>query len=1149
MSIVRSKKFEKVINGLDKFTLFRRGIAEHYLEVREALEPHRYENYLIWINKQISDNLGYLSERDIGFTDLKGVFTKTPKTSLSKELLWISSRIKFEARKINEFRKLNEEIETFFISGNYTECINLIDKVNSTFGYSLWSIQLRICVENYYNGLEAQKKYTSEVRSQFRQGLLNFISYHTSVRNEEKTTTQKFKDDINKRIENHKYFEPFVKTFTKYKLTNEIPDSQDGLAEVLWVSQSHSILDIYESFIDVLQKIIMDDLSYELKNVLFIALDKLNNINDFRLEKIKLHLNNGNFLLSVKRRDTDFLNNLIDKNPKETIRKFLKYKDPESAKNFDVWSFVYCAVAYANYDINLKKSGKNIPVPKILGKILQREHLSTESFTFLEKLSINLSGICTGKGLTEFITQLKKKNVNQDYKPWIVSLHSPYFGLEDFKDASYFSYHSPQNNNTYFAYSCFHGLSSIDRVEDIPISLFNAMYYVQSGDYFNAKEIINRIKSSEELKSIGTFVSAMDVNVNFNTHNRTGLIRVISREASRSGLAKSILPIKSTLESLTYDDLSELGLSLSSVICLHFLWLETYSEERESEIRFCINQLLVKYGCNRPSQLVDKKEQFDCYEMVYFLKEICKPFFLDSLRRVLKNDSDILSERQEICASLRFIDTNNSSVYADEIIAITNQQALDEGRRIVDTTRIYVDLDGLNRWANDELFEDYARFRDLLDVNLDIEKHFDELMDDIIHDKTISKNKILSQDESDVVLLDIFSRLSDEFLNNSVFGLDFYLSKRIRHQSFIGLIRGPLEFSHIITTKDTENGIYLNNTYWMNQFSFLDNKSQNEASEIFTTFSEKFDTILLAAKDKKFHILSKEYPEGLIYPSYNENLLEMIRLVPRMEQSDLLDDFLLLAYPLLWDSLEPSLLNARNYIDINLKNNISKLIEELKSKVLSLTLINSAQKDFIATLNDASSKVQLSLEEAKNWFKRKNDSELNKKLFALDQVVKIATESALKCQKSFHPTISNNIENGDVLLTASALVFVHDVLFVALDNARAHSGLVKPTVNIAANNITDDKKLVLKITSSASWLNRSSNTRKINDIKSAIASNSYGSRSKREGKSGFIKIAAVVKQSNKGTIDFKFDEHGNFVLEVTYSLLIRQVSKEEVEYA
>jgi hypothetical protein len=51
------------------------------------------------------------------------------------------------------------------------------------------------------------------------------------------------------------------------------------------------------------------------------------------------------------------------------------------------------------------------------------------------------------------------------------------------------------------------------------------------------------------------------------------------------------------------------------------------------------------------------------------------------------------------------------------------------------------------------------------------------LLNDIINDNSFTKNNILSQDESDVVLLDIFSRLSDEFLNNPVLDWIFILVK------------------------------------------------------------------------------------------------------------------------------------------------------------------------------------------------------------------------------------------------------------------------------------------------------------------------------------------------------------------------------------
>lgn len=70
-----------------------------------------------------------------------------------------------------------------------------------------------------------------------------------------------------------------------------------------------------------------------------------------------------------------------------------------------------------------------------------------------------------------------------------------------------------------------------------------------------------------------------------------------------------------------------------------------------------------------------------------------RPLLLDSLRRILKSSQDVMNERQAICASLRLIDPTNSSNYQDEVMLITNQQAMEEGEWIVDRTRIYVDMD------------------------------------------------------------------------------------------------------------------------------------------------------------------------------------------------------------------------------------------------------------------------------------------------------------------------------------------------------------------------------------------------------------------------------------------------------------------------
>src|SRR5690606_3134080 len=106
--------------------------------------------------------------------------------------------------------------------------------------------------------------------------------------------------------------------------------------------------------------------------------------------------------------------------------------------------------------------------------------------------------------------------------------------------------------------------------------------------------------------------------------------------------------------------------------------------------------------------------------------------------------------------------------------------------------------------------EDYSRYGDLASVSINAGQNFDAVLKEIA--STTQSTAFSPDDEADAVLFSMLHRLADEFLNNPSFGLDFYLSQRVRHQSFIGLIRGPLEFANLITTRQSETGNYRTNT-------------------------------------------------------------------------------------------------------------------------------------------------------------------------------------------------------------------------------------------------------------------------------------------------------------------------------------------------
>src|SRR5690606_21519086 len=103
-------------------------------------------------------------------------------------------------------------------------------------------------------------------------------------------------------------------------------------------------------------------------------------------------------------------------------------------------------------------------------------------------------------------------------------------------------------------------------------------------------------------------------------------------------------------------------------------------------------------------------------------------------------------------------------------------------------------------------------------------------------------------------------------------------------QSFIGLIRGPLEFAQLITTRESESGNYRRNEYWLSKFAGLDAQANDRLSEVFDRFAAKFDDLLIAAKDASFQIRSSEKPSGLLSIELNAPLFLLMRSLANIDR-------------------------------------------------------------------------------------------------------------------------------------------------------------------------------------------------------------------------------------------------------------------------
>lgn len=1123
VSDFKSTKFVKK-KRFDHSFQFRSGYRDLMLEARSVLHPSMYSDYLQWASFHVKHQLPELSRHPTGYDELEGLGRNTPIVSIDKEVFWIVARINENFSVINAFRKMVTHIEKSVLDNDVVSAIEHLKDLDLNLGASFWSVQLRIALENIIGGLEGQKKYTSEVRSIYKSGLLNFIAYNTSVRNEDRVSIQKYLIDIKQRIRDHSKYDEPVKFYMYHRMISEWPSNNKNIADVLRVEQSHSLIDVYETFVSLLQYSLHDDVGNDLKTLMKSALIKIKNIDDFRLEKACLSYDLPFKVKFLKSRDSRLSESLFSGNillSANLSRTILRNKE------VDAWNYIYSGVTYSFGKLTVKSIiPKNIPI--LIGQLLRQDEDSSNAYVNLLKMTTNLAGLPACSAIRIFIKLIYRVYPDEKWRFDLVSINSPNIGAEDYINAVHID-HAPVTSQCWA--QLFQPCVLPVDLNNMAISIFQACGLIGRREYDSAIDILINCRKLFP-KFIPAFTIQLLLNSYFSADMRQNVIELIADEGSRNNSRRDLIPVGSAIGDYYIQDFNRVRGVLTASVALHLLWEKTEKDIVGSNLRFKTAQVIRRKDVQAPAALFELKEEIELHILIYFLREICVPNIVDQAR-VVKTSKEVIQQRQDTCSVLRELDPGRASDYEDEIFEITNRRIMSDGQRIVDRTRVHVDVPALTRWTNRELSEDFYRYSDLAKVVTPIE--FDEVMRDILND-----NKIPVQfsdfDEADAVLYSMLMKIASEFLNNSLFGLDYYLSKRIRHQSFVGFIRGPLEVQRIITTKENGSSGYNRNDFWLNKFNSCNRDKVSSLEKIFNNFSSSFDEAIIETKDKIIQIKSKDHPQGLVWFEINPQIVPVARIL--FQDGDL-SGFVKTSVGLMWALLDRSLRDVREYISGELKNKVTIIFDEFRAELKKLVDGRSEYFELCRAIGDSSVQVQLALDDASGWFSKNNDLDTFRRTFNTSQAVSISIEAAKKCLRSFDPEITIEPIATDIDVMPSTLVFLHDVLFVSLDNARVHSGLKEPKIHVEVVPDIDGGKFVIRTRCQAKSSVRIGAEKKLSEIRDKIERGEYDTKTKTEGGSGLYKIAAVVKQSVVGAIEFGFNSSGDFEIAVTYHFLVQ----------
>lgn len=1112
----KSKEFVKKRASTPART-FRSGYRRLLLEARLVLNEDQFGPFHDWVADQLETQLPDLARTPIGFDELAGIFTVNA-TSLARELRWVAHRLKNEVRKLSAFRAMVQLVEIMVVRGDYEAAITALNNMEEALGASFWGVQLRIALEQLAGGLERQKRYTTSVRAVYRQGLLGFVAYHTSVRNEEKTTPGKFADHILARIDRHALYTDDAKTYLKYRLAGRWPDLSSELAWILQIEQSHHVFDLYETFIACAQEILREHRYAEHREVLRECVDLLPATLDFRLAKIQAHLSDTQPDLPRRRRDISdplFAGKLV-----QAARGLV---DAHRGAVLDVWDVIYGGIALSHASSSTLPSAPQARhAAKLLAVALKNAEGSQEAWDQFGKLAANLRGLPFGSALSDVINVVARSHPTAPWRPWCIGLNSATSGIEDAPSALQ-SVHA--SGPTEEVWQKLHA-PNMEPTGNFCLDLLSGIGWLVEGQAATATQILETVLQRSSQSPFYGLVTNLLLHAKFATGDRAGCIELVADAATLRPSQRAMFPMRATLEGLAFADYRDTTAPLAAPIALHMLWLDTEKDITRSQLRFMTGAAVKKCGVDRPSAMCACHD-LPQHQLTYFLSEVCKTDVLDILRSI-KSTRATLEERRAILHLLQ--EMGSEAAYSDELMEVARDLTMADGQWIVDHTRIHVDTAALFRWADRELQEDFARYYDLAAVDVGPQPSFDDVLKELA---TASSSKAFAPDnEADAVLQSMVRRLADEFLTSGVFGLDFYLSKRIRHQSFIGRIRGPLEFAHLITTRETDSSPYHRNTYWLERFSSSTPEQKEAINAALEGCARDFDEILRDAKDRLFHIRSADKPDGLLNLVITTQLLRLVKSIAQWTPDDFAS-FFEVTVAALWGSLEASLVRVRSYISTELKTQITQRLERARAEVRAAAANDPNYHDFDIQFGTRSTEVQRALDDAASWFTY-TEIEKFRRTFTLEEAVRIGSDNALRSQRAFDPVIDTEVQGG-VDITAPGLVIIHDTLFIALDNIRAHSGERSPQIDIHVSHNPDHGTLTIEVLSDCKPQKRQKAESSLREIQDIIDGGTPTRRTKKEGGSGLLKLNAVVGQSSKGNLDAGFVQGGRFRLAVTYS--------------
>lgn len=971
--------------------------------------------------------------------------------SLEKEFEWVSFKLQYFSDEISLYLELKKQYTQLFFKGDYEKALEVIKSINDL-TLSFWAIEQELLCLELLNGFEANNEKLSNLAKETNKPMTLILMQFSSDRVNTLNTFNTFQHKM------QNFIESLPDNFTKeilgdfinfYYLENYSELNLDGAKKILSFIDMLSFIDIYEGVIKIISILIAYE-QIDLKQLEYILGLIPDNIEDFRLNNIKIiylndytfkNLNKEEYIKTAKIIEAYTSNNYLE--VQELSKEFIK----NCLLNFSIIDILVKNSIYIRGDIDDYFLSKNEWLKKAM-QLMKNIYISKEKEKSINELK-NIAKLFHGTGLNLEMLAFSKEQRGDDreyeslwksgtiYSRILTPLRVKFSKNDLLKE---------NLNSVGFVKTMF----LIDSVDILGEDFRSLFYKAKNIKREDPEKAIGILKDLKERYS--------DLNLDINRYEYERIIRELFFIYLKENNIKEALNLFIECYFIDKDIIIRLhsnklwnkitkrvaeDLNIFKVTILKFILnpTDTY------ELYVSLNDITRKFKLKLPSDFLNE-ETFNIDSLGE--DKILLFYILENLYKtdVMKHFVYLMPQKrnEERIFVLRYLIDNsfgNIKSKESEIKEIDKFESVQKRIKQIDQKKIFVDTDAIINEFQEVYLDRFKHYLALDKLNLNITYYDTNIMNTLINlDKEIQyemksnpKKKIRFILFKEIVL-DYYKELT----LNKKFGLEKFLSSRIRHGVLENTLTNTLNRYNLLSLKDESDGneelLNLNRIQQLEEYGIKQNK--DKVLQYFNNFSLNIIAIVervtnwikvrtLSQPTGTFDYLAYEKDETLMYLYSEFNEIKNFKVF----YSKLTDEF--------WAHTENLLDKIRQDISTTVFEDINKELSDLENNLRSIiyhdqnveALIGHISRD----IRNAQANFRADLNEVCKWMVVRRSNEFHD--FEFNELVETSMEIVNKGSSSFSTT-----EKIDSHLKVKGEYFNYfiDIMTMLYTNAIKHSG-------------------------------------------------------------------------------------------------------------